>query len=240
MTHPSRQGPGRIAGRIAGTYPLAETYHAAALESEMIELTSRISDLVPEATGLELPGAPGTLVIGRTEWVERNVASFSHMIEPANRKLAERVADAGPGARGAAAMAGRLMQAEVTAVLGVLARRVLGQYELVLPTGEDGDVVAYVGPNIMSMERTHQFRPSEFRFWVALHESPIVPSSRVCPGSATTSSPWSTELVEQSTPEPGRLGPWSTNEMTRQAAGGARSSTNRSARAIRLFGAATG
>ncbi len=135
MTNPSRQRAGRFAGRIAGTYPLAETYHTAALETEMVELTRRVSELVPEATGLQLPGAPGTLVIGRPEWVERNVASFSHMIEPANRKLAERVADAGPGAKSAAALAGRLMQAEVTAVLGVLARRVLGQYELVSADG---------------------------------------------------------------------------------------------------------
>ncbi len=221
MTHPSRQGPGRIAGRIAGTYPLAETYHTAALESEMIELTSRVSDLVPEATGLELPGAPGTLVIGRSEWVERNVASFSHMIEPANRKLAERVADAGPGARGAAAMAGRLMQAEVTAVLGVLARRVLGQYELVMPTGEDGDVVAYVGPNIMAMERTHQFRPSEFRFWVALHELTHRAQFQGVPWLRDYFLSLVTELVEQSTPEPGRLGRVVDELMTRKEAGGA-------------------
>ena len=44
--------------RIAGTYPLAETYHTAALESEMVEITTRVSDFVPEATGLELPGEP--------------------------------------------------------------------------------------------------------------------------------------------------------------------------------------
>ena len=118
-------------------------------------------------------------------------------------------------------MAGRLMQAEVTAVLGVLARRVLGQYELVLPTGEDGDVVAYVGPNIMSMERTHQFRPSEFRFWVALHELTHRAQFQGVPWLRDYFLSLVTELVEQSTPEPGRLGRVVDELMTRKEAGGA-------------------
>lgn len=219
MTSYPRPGGGRIAGRIAGTYPLAGTYHMAALEAEMSDLTTRVSELVPEATGLQLPGEPGTLVIGRPEWVERNVASFSHLMEPANRKIAEKVAESGPGGRGAAAFAGRVMQAEVTAVLGVLARRVLGQYELVLPTGEDGDVVAYVGPNIMQMERTHQFRPSEFRFWVALHELTHRAQFQGVSWLRDYFLGLVTELVEQSTAEPGRLSRVLGELMTRKDQG---------------------
>ena len=69
-----------------------------------------------------------------------------------------------------AAMARRVVDLETRGVLSLLARRVLGQYELVLPSGDTGDVVSYVGPNILQIERTHQFRPAEFRYWVALHE----------------------------------------------------------------------
>ena len=103
MTNNPRSGGGSIVGRIAGTYPLASTYHMAALESEMSEITMRVSELVPEATGLSLPGEPGTLVIGRADWVERNVASFSHLMEPANRMLSERVADSGAARAGSTA-----------------------------------------------------------------------------------------------------------------------------------------
>ena len=166
----SRPGKGRISGRLAGTYPLAETYHATFLAEEMERVTSEVSGIVPEVTGLDLPGSPQTVVIDRAEWVDRNVATFSHLTEPARRKLEERMADSGARAQSAAALAERVMAAETRAVLGVLARRVLGQYELVLPTGERGDVVAFVGPNILQMERAHQFKPSEFRYWVALHE----------------------------------------------------------------------
>ncbi len=205
MTTSPKSGSGRLAGRIAGTYPLADTYHLAALEAEMVGLTETVAGLVPEATGLELPGSPSTVVIGRSEWVERNLASFSHLIEPVRLHLEERVAEAGPGAKSAAALTSRVMQAEMTAVLGVLARRVLGQYELVLPTGEEGDVVAFVGPNIMQMERTHQFRPSEFRFWVTLHEMTHRAQFQGIPWLRDYFMSLVSELVEESVPEPGRL-----------------------------------
>jgi coenzyme F420 biosynthesis associated uncharacterized protein len=48
---------------------------------------------------------------------------------------------------------------------------VLGQYELVLPSADRGDTVFLIAPNIFALERTNQFRPDEFRFWLALHES---------------------------------------------------------------------
>ena len=171
----------------------------------MTRLTERVSQLVPEATGLLLPGEPSTVVIGRTEWIERNVASFSHLMEPIQRQLVERIDQSSSGARGAAVFTKRIMQAEMTALLGVIARRVLGQYELVLPTGEDGDVVTFVGPNIVQIERTHQFRPEEFRFWVALHELTHRAQFQGVPWLRDYFMGLVAELVEQSKPEPGRM-----------------------------------
>ncbi|HEX9864089.1 MAG TPA: zinc-dependent metalloprotease [Acidimicrobiia bacterium] len=200
-----RSGSNRLAGRIAGTYPLGDTYHRSALEADMTRLTERVSRLVPEATGLLLPGEPSTVVIGRTEWIERNVATFSHLMEPIQRQLVERIDQSSSGARGVAVFTKRMMQAEMTALLGVIARRVLGQYELVLPTGEDGDVVTFVGPNIMQIERTHQFRPEEFRFWVALHELTHRAQFQGVPWLRDYFMGLVAELVEQSRPEPGRM-----------------------------------
>jgi coenzyme F420 biosynthesis associated uncharacterized protein len=199
----NRPRVGRLAGRIAGTYPLAETYHHGALEAEMVDLTDRVSDLVPEATGLTFAGSPTTKVIDRMEWIERNVASFAHLMEPARLRLDERAKTS--GARGVSIFAGKLVQAETTTILSILARRVLGQYELVLPTGEDGDAVVYVGPNVMSLERTHQFRPSEFRFWVALHELTHRAQFQGVPWLRGYFMGLVTDLVEQSSPEPGKL-----------------------------------
>ena len=156
----------RLVARLSGTYPLADTYHLNALTTEMEALTERVSPLVSEGTGLELPGNPTTAIVGRVEWVQRNVASFSHMFEPVRRQMEERLEKVGRNPE----LAGRVIEDETSLMLALLSQRVLGQYELVLPGGEPGDTVTYVGANILQMERRHHFYPSEFRFWVALHE----------------------------------------------------------------------
>lgn len=161
---------GRVAGLIAGTHPLASSYHAGQLATDLPPIVERASALVEEATGLALPGRPEVLVVSRRDWVERNLASFAKMLEPAERKLAERLERVGGDELGPV-LARRLVAAETGALLGFLARRVLGQYELVLPTGDDGDVIAFVGANILHIERENQFRPAEFRLWIALHEA---------------------------------------------------------------------
>jgi coenzyme F420 biosynthesis associated uncharacterized protein len=35
----------------------------------------------------------------------------------------------------------------------------------------DEDVISYVGPNIVALERRHGFDPGQFRLWLALHET---------------------------------------------------------------------
>lgn len=195
----SRPAQGRLVSRIAGTYPLAETYHMASLRSDMESMTPRVSELVAESTSLVLSGSPETAVVGRVDWIERNTAMFTAMIEPATRALEERLGES------SSAVARKLLDTETAALLAVLSKRVLGQYELILPGGEDGDVVTYVGPNILEMERRHHFKPSEFRFWVALHE--------ITHRAQFQGVDWLRgyflglvhELVENSKPEPGRL-----------------------------------
>lgn len=190
----------RIVAKLAGSYPLAETYHIEALTSEMVAMTDRVSALVPEATGLELPGDPTTVIVGRVEWVERNVSSFTHMIGPVREQMEERLARAGRNPE----IAGRLIERETGLMLSVLSQRVLGQYELVLPGGEPGDTVAYVGANVLQMERRHHFSPSEFRFWVALHELTHRAQFQGVPWLRGYFAGLVTRLVEVSKPEPGR------------------------------------
>lgn len=190
----------RILAKLAGSYPLADTYHLEALTADMGGITDRVSILVPEATGLDLPGDPTTAIVGRTEWVQRNVASFAHMVEPMRRQMEERLSRAGRNPE----MAARLIERETGLMLAVLSQRVLGQYELVLPGGEPGDTVAYVGPNILQMERRHHFSPSEFRFWVALHELTHRAQFQGVPWLRGYFDGLVMGLVEASKPEPGR------------------------------------
>ena len=154
-----------VAGRFAGDYPLAGTYHERRFALDAPEYVATASELVTAETGLELPGAPNVGVVTRAEWVDTNIRAFTELLAPLREALED---DDG----GTAGIPARLMGAELGAVLGFLSKRVLGQYELVLPSadGDVGDSVFFVGANVLSMERQHEFRPSHFRFWVALHE----------------------------------------------------------------------
>ena len=171
----------------------------------MIRLTQQVSSLVTAATGLDLPGDPTTIVIGREEWIERNVASFSHLMKPLQHQLTEKLEAFRPRGTGRRHFRQSDGPGRADGRLGVIARRVLGQYELVLPTGEDADVVAYVGPNILQLDRAHQFRPEEFRFWVALHELTHRAQFQGVPWLREYFMSLVTELVEHSRPEPGRM-----------------------------------
>jgi coenzyme F420 biosynthesis associated uncharacterized protein len=55
-----------------------------------------------------------------------------------------------------------------------MSTRVLGQYDLLLTEDEnpeDQDMVYYVGPNVLALERRNGFTPDQFRLWLALHET---------------------------------------------------------------------
>ncbi len=198
----------RVAERVAGCYPLGSTYHESLLRTQAPEFVARAGELVVEETGLTGVGAPTVAVVSRVEWTKRNLAFFSKLLEPAERRLLARFAETGPVGRLAASASSRLMAAELGALLGVMARRVLGQYELVLPADEesDGDVVYLVGENVLNLERTHQFRPLEFRFWLALHECTHRMQFVGIPWLRDYFLGLVQELVATAQPEPGRVG----------------------------------
>src|SRR5207249_3550926 len=97
-----------------------------------------------------------------------NLASFRRLLAPITEKLGQRMSD-GPLTPIARSITG----AEVGAILGWMATRVLGQYDLLIAENdrpEDQDLVYYVGPNILALEKRYAFPPREFRLWLALHE----------------------------------------------------------------------
>ena len=100
-----------LSTRLAGNYPLAETYHLASLNEDMRGITEAVSVVVPEATGIGITGHADTVVIDRAEWIDRNVAAFAHLTEPARRKIEEKMEEAG-ASETSAAMARRVVDLE--------------------------------------------------------------------------------------------------------------------------------
>src|SRR5438552_12556145 len=159
----------RIAVRVSGREPFAESYHYASLLPDFEELTAEAEELVYRATGLRsLAGPARARVTDRAGWVRANLASFSRLLRPLTDKLNERVGDSR-----LAPIAQRATGAELGLLLGWMSTRVLGQYDLLIVEEEnpdDQDIVYYVGPNVIALEKRFAFPPREFRLWLALHE----------------------------------------------------------------------
>ncbi len=159
----------RVAIRVAGATPTASSFQRASLQADFTELTAKAELLVERETGLvSLEGLARARVTDRAGWIQANLASFQRLLQPVIAKLGSRVSTGllAPASRSATG-------AQVGALLGWMSRRVLGQYDLLLVEDdrpEDQDIVYYVGPNILELERRFAFPTREFRLWLALHE----------------------------------------------------------------------
>src|SRR5690606_38101981 len=163
----------RVAIRVAGREPLAASYHYDRLQSDFDEVTAEAEALVAEATGLRSSsGAARARVVDRDDCVRANLASFGRLLRPLTDKMAERMGEDAGAAAIRNGMARRAAGLEVGALLGWIATRVLGQYDLLVIEDEaldDQDVVYYVGPNVLALEKRYAFPPRQFRLWLALH-----------------------------------------------------------------------
>jgi coenzyme F420 biosynthesis associated uncharacterized protein len=159
----------RVANRVAGREPFAESYHYDSLEPDFEELTAQAEELVGHATGLRsLAGPARARVADRSMWIDANLASFQRLLRPLLEKMDPKV---GRGPFGS--LTRRFSGAELGMLLGWMSTRVLGQYDLLVIEDEnphDQDLVYYVGPNVLMMEKRYAFPPREFRLWLALHE----------------------------------------------------------------------
>ena len=138
---------------------------------EIEELKRDLDEIVPAArhqvesyTGLEVPpGAVDYRVLSREGWLEANLDSYRYLISKlANRSVANLEL---PGADVVSGIG-------LGVVMGWMATRVLGQYDLLLQNGADNESgsLYFVAPNIIEVERRFGFQKKQFRHWVALHE----------------------------------------------------------------------
>ncbi|MEZ4523382.1 MAG: zinc-dependent metalloprotease [Thermomicrobiales bacterium] len=130
--------------------------------------------LISDYTGMSLPsGLDKVYAFDRVDWIEANVHAFKVMFEPI-----ERFGGTGllPGRLGElwSGVNQTVLSAEIGFMLGYLARRVLGQYDLALlgrePLEESGKLY-FVQPNIAGVERALGIPADQFRLWLALHEA---------------------------------------------------------------------
>ncbi|MGJ6979836.1 zinc-dependent metalloprotease [Aestuariimicrobium soli] len=144
-------GPGPHATKAERDELVAELHHAAASVPELIARTA------------ELPATAGTddlrvLVVDRRRWVQANTRmSFSILDRLGHPAAPRHLADRAAGGARAVQLGG---------VLGLVSRRVLGQYDPFSPRPG----LLLVAQNVLEVERALKLDPSDFRVWVCLHE----------------------------------------------------------------------
>ncbi len=144
------------------------------LDAYYRDLVRRCTPRVAEYTGIPLPeSAERTYAFDRVDWINANIDAFKLMLAPLE------ALETHPSSRRtvAAALWGGInrtvLSAELGLLLGYLARRVLGQYDLTLLGREPvtAGKLYFVEPNIRMVEQVLRLPPDEFRIWLALHET---------------------------------------------------------------------
>ncbi|MFZ0090000.1 MAG: zinc-dependent metalloprotease [Solirubrobacteraceae bacterium] len=155
----------KIAGYVAGSTD------ASPPRADLPALAAESERRVTVYTGLEparpLPPPEG---IDRREWVTTNVKAMRALLDPVLERAGSGLGPLRPAAQLAL---GVVVTTEVGVVLGYLAQRVLGQYELVLldeAVPSTPPRLLFVMPNLGQAVRAFGAQEKEFVTWVALHE----------------------------------------------------------------------
>jgi coenzyme F420 biosynthesis associated uncharacterized protein len=137
-------------------------------------IVAQAQSAVADYTGERLPrDLDAVYVYDRAEWLDTNINNFRWLLEPLERLNQQSIQSGVFGAR-LTAWAGQLvLSAQMGLLLGYLARRVLGQYDLaVLGKGPvHGGRLYFVEPNIALAHQQLGVDGFQFRRWIALHET---------------------------------------------------------------------
>lgn len=137
------------------------------------EMVRRSEPLIAEYLQADLPEPIQRIVVmDRREWLDANINNFTSLFQFIEDLYQRNARQRTVGAVMAAGMNRRLMSAQIGVLLGVLARKVLGQYDLSLLAPEPtAGALYFVEPNIDQITRGLELDPHDFRLWIALHET---------------------------------------------------------------------
>ena len=156
----------QLAARVAGSPELS---------GPSVEQLERLSEqslaAVVDYAQLDPRGpVPHAEAVTRAEWISANTASLRPLLDPAVEKIGAKSGRSGSGMRLVAAAS---LTLEAGAVLGLLSRRVMGQYDLALVGGDDRPPprLLFVAPNLAAAQSAFGgASDDDFIRWVAVHE----------------------------------------------------------------------
>ena len=165
---------------VAGAADAGEDRDATDDERHGFEEAVRVAELhVARFTGLDAPTDVAEVrAVRRAEWIGANTENLAGLLEPAAKRIGESMDLAQreampPEMQSMSGMLAQLspllMGAQIGQVLGFLAQRVLGQFDVAVPRSGPG-VVMFVVPNIRGFEADWSLDATDFRTFVAIHE----------------------------------------------------------------------
>ncbi len=167
----------RLAIRAAGPSPTLHPTARERLQEEYGTLLREIERPIADYTGNQLSLANTEVsVMDRLSWVHANMASFRELLQPVEDLYGEQAAAGRGELRGSLLVqqgARALLTAEMGLLVGYLARRVLGQYDLAMfgPQPAARGKLYFVEPNLRQVEASLNVPRDDLRRWVALHEA---------------------------------------------------------------------
>jgi len=164
----------RVATRVSGADGGIAFLDRARLQDEYETMVRDIEGPIADYTGTTLPlGEIDVRVLDRAEWIRANVASFQQMFRPLEEVYASTLGKGGASFPGMTQLSRAMLSGQVGLLLGFLARKVLGQYDISLLGHEplQAGKLYFVEPNIRALEGTLRVPAADLRKWIALHEA---------------------------------------------------------------------
>ncbi len=140
---------------------------AAAAEYDQLTRAAQLH--VAEASGLDVATDLAEVrAVGRAGWAEANIESYGYLVAPIAAKLGEAGGE-GPLEAVLQPLGPAILGMQIGSMVGFLSQRVLGQFDVGLPSATGG-ALFYVVPNIDEFARDHGLEAGQTRLWVAMHE----------------------------------------------------------------------
>jgi len=143
---------------------------AARLSAAYDDTAHELAPLLAEVCGATPTDVPRFVALDRRGFIDANLIIVRRMLDPVEQMRAQL-----PDSRASQAMR-RVIDRYMGELFGLIARRVLGQYDPVLMLGPlaDGTVdppsLYLVEPNIRAFEKEHDLPGKSLRRWLILHE----------------------------------------------------------------------
>jgi coenzyme F420 biosynthesis associated uncharacterized protein len=162
-----------MARQIVNEEPATAGWHTQ-WEAYYRGMVARCYPLITAEMGRPLPAPVDKIdAFTRTEWIDANISNFRQLFEPIEAMYKTVQSGNGLGTLIMGEVSQSLLSTQLGVLMGYLARRVLGQYDLSLLGKEPVSAgrVYFVEPNIGAVQAELGLDADDFRLWIALHET---------------------------------------------------------------------